>query len=591
MCAMAGRAGWVPAGVHPTAVLHNVQMVSVLTGAIETLDIVLAGSRIAALWPVDTATSWPTIDGEGRYAVPGYIDAHLHIESSFVTPAAFSQAVLVHGTTTCAADAHEIANVLGYEGLVAFMDVAQDLPLDIRWMVPSSVPSVLGLETTGGRIDPSDVATLLQRPDVIGLGEVMDAYGIAHGDTRMLEILRVARDAGVIIEGHAPDVTDEALTSLLWEGVSSDHSKSATALLLKKLHLGMFLEFQAKTLRPELIEALQQLPLMPPFALCTDDVSADVLADEGHLDRIGRLAVKAGLTPLQALRAMTFDPAQRLGLADRGVLAPGRRADILLLDEISQFTPSLVMAGGKVVAQSGHLTALGETLHDTAGRDTREARLNTLRHTVHLLSHQVDQSRFRWPAPTASLPLTLRALSVNRDDNTLQEVAITATVVDGFVALPQGVALLTVVDRYTGRAQQSFAPVVGLSLGTGAVASTYSHDAHNLTVLGTHAEDMALAAAAVVALDGGIVVVQNHRVTAKMALPLAGVVSADLLHEVVDQARCVRAALTAWGYRHANPFMHISTMGLLVSPDIRLSDQGLIQVRTRQKVSSTMKNP
>lgn len=587
MGAIAGQAGYVPVGVQPTLVIRNAQFVSVVTGEIEALDMVIAGSRIAALWPADTKTDLPVIDAHGRYAVPGYIDSHLHIESSFVTPQAFSEAVLVHGTTTCAADAHEIANVLGYPGLIAFMDAAQGLPLDVRWMAPSSVPSVPGLETTGDSIEAHHIASLLQRSDVIGLGEVMDAYGIANGDPRMLDILKTARDAGVVMEGHEPDVSDEALTALLWEGVDSDHSKSSTALFLKKLRLGMFLEFQAKTLRPELIAAIRQLPLNPPFALCTDDISADVLADDGHLDRIGRLAVTAGMDPLRALRAMTFDPAQRLRLYDRGLLAPGKRADLLLIDNLHDFMPSLVMADGKVVAQSGQLTELGRHLHGGSKADSRKTALDSLRHTVHLQSRQIDVSRFRWPAPQASGPhITLRALSLNQDDNYAQETRIHAPVRDGYVVLPEGAVLLTMIDRHTGQARQAYAPVVGQRLSRGAVASTYSHDAHNLTVLGTSAEDMALAANDVVNLEGGIVVVHDGQVVARLPLPLAGVISDAPLSDIVAAARQVRDALTVWGYRHHNPFMHISTMGLLVSPEIRLSDHGLIHVRTRSPIAS-----
>lgn len=585
--------GFLPPGAVATLLVRDVRLVSVTTGEIEPCDLVLAGDRIAAIWPCGTGSGLavPVLEGQGRFAVPGYVDSHLHIESSFTTPAVFAQAVLVRGTTTCSADAHEVANVLGPKGLVAFMEAGKGLPLDIRWMVPSSVPSVPGLETTGGSMEPIDVAGLLQRPDVLGLGEVMDAYGIAHGDARMQTILKTARDAGVMLEGHAPDVTDEALTALLWEGVDSDHSKSPTALFLKKLRLGMFLELQAKTVSAELISAIASLPMDPPFALCTDDVSADVLADEGHLDRIGRLAVAAGMNPLRALRAMTFEPARRLRLFDRGILAPGRRADVLLVRDLPSFVPELVIAGGEVVAENGQLTAAGgnRALLDAAERPGRERQaggLDDLRHSLHVPSEALQAARFRWPAPGPGPELRLRGLSLNREDNYTKQVTVVGRAVSGWVELPEGASLLTVIERYTGKAGQSFAPVVGQTLGRGAVASTYSHDAHNLTVLGTNPEDMALAARTAVALDGGIVVVENGRVTGTLALPLAGVASDLSLDWVTAQAREVRDALRHWGYHHRNPFMNLSTMGLLVSPEIRLSDRGLVDVRRRVLLSA-----
>ncbi len=578
--------GPLPARVVPTLALQDVRVLSVTTGEIEPCDLVLAGGRIVAFWPVGSASGqdFEVLDGKGRLAVPGYVDPHLHIESSFTTPEVFAEAVLVRGTTTCAADAHEVANVLGPKGLTAFMEAGKGLALDIWWMVPSSVPSVPGLETTGGSMEPEDVRALLGRPDVLGLGEVMDAYGIAGGNTRMLAILAAARDAEVMLEGHAPDVTDAALTALLWEGVDSDHSKSRTALLLKKLRLGLFLELQAKTLSQEFVTALSRLPMDPPFALCTDDVSADVLADEGHLDRIARLAVQAGMDPLRAVRAMTFEPARRLRLWDRGLLAPGRRADIVLLRDLGSFVPEIVVAGGEVVAEHGRLTARGsERVH---GPSDRKAHLDVLRDSLRLPRDILTAHRFRWPAPAPGPDLYLRALSVNPEDNYTREGGVTATVESGFVRLPEGTALLTVIDRYSGEARQSFAPVLGLSLGRGAVASTYSHDAHNLTVIGTDPEDMALASRSVAEMGGGMTVVQEGRITGQLALPLGGVVSDRSLAEVTREATEVREAFTQLGYRHRNPFMNVSTLGLLVSPEIRLSDRGLVDVRRRRLVSA-----
>lgn len=553
-------------------VVRGARVVSVLTGEAASADIGIDGSTIVAVRPPGSLTGTRMVDANGRWAVPGYVDPHLHIESSFVTPPHFAEAVLARGTTTVAADAHEVTNVLGPDGLRAFMAAGRDLPLTIAWMLPSSVPSVPGLETTGGSMEPTDVARLLEADDVVGLGEVMDAYGLVKGNPRLHAILAAARLANKPLEGHAPEVTSEALEALLRWGVDSDHSKSRVDLLIEKLRYGMFLELQAKTLSPELMQRLRALPTCPPFALCTDDISADVLAEEGHLDRIGRLAVSAGLPTAWALRAMTYEPSRRLRLYDRGILAPGRRADILLVDDLAAFRPSWVMAGGQVVAEQGQYV----------GPVLPSAQLPTFHHSVKVPSLTVDDVRWRL-ADAPDGPVALTAIEVNLRDNATHAVPLAAHVRQQRVVLPPGALLLMVMERYSGTGRRSFAPVVGLAVGNGAVATTYSHDAHNLTVLGTTDEDMWQATQAVLAADGGIAVSVNGTVAAVLPLPLAGIISPDPLPEVAAAARAVRTALERWGYHHANPFMNFSTLGLLVSPDIRLSDQGLVAVRTRTR--------
>jgi len=556
----------------PEVVVQGARVVSVLTGEQALADIGIDGSTIVAVRPPGSLAGARMIDAEGRWAVPGYVDPHLHIESSFVTPPHFAEAVLVRGTTTVAADAHEVANVLGSDGLLAFMAAGRDLPLTIAWMLPSSVPSVPGLETTGGSMEPADVQRLLAADDVIGLGEVMDAYGIVKGNPRIHAILEAARRVNKPLEGHAPEVSAQALEALLRWGVDSDHSKSRVDLLIEKLRLGMFLELQAKTLSPDLMHRLRTLKVCPPFALCTDDISADVLADEGHLDRIGRLAVDAGLPAAWALRAMTYEPARRLRLYDRGILAPGRRADLLLLDSPAGFQPSWVMAGGQVVAEHGHY--VGPTLPP--------ARLSTFHHSVKVPPLTAEDVRWTL-ADAPDGPVALTAIEVNLRDNATRAKPLTARVHQHRVVLPPGALVLMVMERYSGTGRKSFAPVVGLNVGAGAVATTYAHDAHNLTVLGTTDEDMWQATQAVLAADGGIAVSVDGRVVAVLPLPLAGIISPDPLPEVAAAARAVRTALERWGYHHANPFMNFSTLSLLVSPDIRLSDQGLVAVRTRTR--------
>ena len=553
--------------------VREVFVVSSITGEVTLRDIVLEGGLIVGLRPANSSSEGLIIEGRKRYAVPGYIDPHLHIESSFVSPSEFVAGVVSHGTTSFAPDAHEVANVLGVVGLRHFMQAITDTPVTLRWMIPSSVPSVDGMETTGGRLDPEDIALLLREPDVGGLGEVMDAYGLAQGNPRTAEILKAGRTSGLLLEGHAPDITLQGLEELLKAGVDSDHSKSQVPLLLEKLRLGMFLEFQAKTLSKPLVSALRTLPLWPSFALCTDDVSADVLVDEGHLDRVGRIAVAAGLTVAEALRAMTWEPARRLRLWDRGVIAPGRRADILLINKLEEFTPSLVICGGEIVAVDGEVT----NLRTKPSRPWDSAFYNTVR------IPPVNESDFQWKADVETDGfIQLTGIAVNSYDNYTVPQPVVAQVRNSRIILPPHAALLMIMERYSGEGGRSYAPVVGMPWKLGAVASTYSHDAHNLTVLGTSPKDMKVATEWVMSAGGGIAVAMNGSVVASLALPIAGLLSDNSLDAVAHSARLLRQALMVWGYRHQNPFMNFSTLSLLVSPEIRLSDRGLFDVRKRR---------
>ena len=549
--------------------IEHGRVVSVLTGEVFAADVTVAGDTISGVLPPGTArAARERIDATGLFVVPGFVDAHMHVESSFLVPETFAELALPHGTTTVLADPHEIVNVVGADGLRWLASAGRRTPMTMLFGVPSCVPSLPGFETAGAELDAADVAALLEEPGVVGLGEVMDYRAVLAGDGRMTEIVGVARDRGAIVDGHCPGLSGADLSAYLAAGIDSDHTKNAPAVALEKARLGMHLQLQEKSISPELMRDLLAVPLRPPFSLVTDDVAADAMVASGHLDHVARRAVKEGLPPLEALRAITVVPAQRLRLHDRGTVTPGRRADLALLADLGSFRPSTVIAGGKVVARGG-VAVWGARPRDPS----------PFHDSVRLLPPDAGELVWRPDGPDG----TRRALAirVNGVDTSTVADTIQVDVRDGRAQLPPGAATLAVFHRHGRSADRAMAPVVGMALEEGAAATTYAHDSHNLLVLGTSPESMATAVAAVIASGGGVAVARAGRIAALLSLPVAGLMSEAPGVQVAAEAAAVREALHAWGYRHANAFMSLATLSLPVSPALKLTDRGLVDVERR----------
>lgn len=546
------------------------QAVSVLTGQVFPADVTIRGTTISSVVPPGTpCPARERIDARGLLIVPGFVDAHMHIESSFLVPAAFARLALSRGTTTVLADPHEIVNVVGVDGLRWMVAAGRRTPMTMLFAVPSCVPSLPGFETAGADLTAADVAALLDEPGVVGLGEVMDYRAVVAGDARTAGIVGVARERGAIIDGHCPGLAGVDLSAYLATGIDSDHTKNPLAVALEKARLGMHLQLQEKAISPELVRALLSLPLRPPISLVTDDVAADTLVDHGHLDHVARRAVEAGLPPLEALRAITLTPAQRLRLHDRGTVTPGRRADLVLLADLATFRPSVVIAGGRVVARDGSPV-------DTAAESpSRPAFGDTVRLTA------PASGLFVWRPNGPDGPRRVLAIGVNRHDTSTAVETIEIDVREGQAILPRGTALLTVLHRHGRTTDRAYGLVVGLDLADGAAATTYAHDSHNLLVLGTSTASMVVAAAAVIEAGGGVAVARDGQVVALLPLPVAGLMADAPAEQVATRAREVRAALHEWGYRHANALMSLATLSLPVSPALKLTDRGLVDVERR----------
>ncbi|MFJ9406909.1 adenine deaminase C-terminal domain-containing protein [Streptomyces sp. NPDC101393] len=545
------------------------QVVSVFTGETFAADVLLTGSSISGVVPPGTGgEAAERIDAAGRLIVPGFLDAHMHVESSFLTPAAFAWLTLPRGTTTVLADPHEIVNVAGRTAMQWMIDAGRGTPQTQLWGVPSCVPALAGFEHSGAHLDPEDVDELLRWEGVRALAEVMDYRAVVSGDRRMHAIIEVARDQGVLLDGHCPGLSGEELSRYMATGIDSDHTKNTPEVMVEKARLGMTVMLQEKCLEPEAMQALLALPQLPPVCLVTDDLAADHIVAKGHLDHIARTAVAAGLPALDVLRALTWTPAQRLRLPDRGIVAPGKRADLLLLDgPLEDFAVHSVIAGGRLVAAEGRATY--EEPHPGA---------HPFAGSVHVA--ELPEDEYQWRVDLPDGRHRFRGLRVNPVDTYTEPAEIELQVTGGTVAWEGHTALCWVRNRH-GRDHTACVPVTGMDLGDGAVTTTYAHDSHNLVTLGTTRHSMRAAAAAVLADDGGVAVARDGAVTARLPLGVGGVMSTAPATEVADSSRDVRDELGAWGWRHRNPFMSVSTLTLAVSPTMKITDLGLVDVLAR----------
>ncbi|WP_429177644.1 adenine deaminase [Ensifer sp. LBL] len=529
--ALRSRAVAAARGAEPFDVLiSGGTLVDVVTGELRPADIGLVGSLIASVHePGARSDAVTVVDATGAFVSPGLIDTHMHVESSMVTPATYANAVLPRGVTTVVWDPHEFGNVNGVAGVRWAADASRDLPLRTVLLAPSSVPSAPGLELAGADFDAAVIADILSWPEIGGIAEMMNMRGVIDGEARITGIVQAGLAAGKPVNGHARSLAGSDLQAFVTAGVSSDHELVSGDDLLAKLRAGLSIELRGSHdhLLPDFVKTIKALGHLPQtVTLCTDDVFPDDLAHAGGLDDVVRRLVRYGLPAEWALRAATLNGAVRLSRQDLGLVAPGRRADIVLFGDLADFRARTVIVGGKVIADAGRMI---EPLSGIAAE--------TLHGTMKIAPLSDDD--FRIPADGTKV----RVATIDRPRFTQWGEAV-ATVEGGFVVPPEGTTLIAVAHRH-GRADSR--PRVGLlsSWGNwrGAFATTVSHDSHNLTVFGGNAQDMAIAANAVIAAGGGMAVASGGKVDALLPLPLAGLVSEEPLEEVADRFAAIREAV------------------------------------------------
>ena len=517
------------------------------------------------------------IDGNNKYMIPGLIDIHMHIESSMTIPSEFSKAAIKQGVTTVVADPHEIANVFGIEGIKEFIKSKEKL--DIFYGIPSSVPSTSNhLETTGGEITVNEVKELLSYENILCLGEVMNFKDLIEDENSLINnIINVSKDKKIPLEGHCPKIDGVDLSLYIYRGVDGDHTQQSVASLEEKIRNGMFIEMQHKSMTTENIKFLVENNLYEHFALATDDVMADKLT-KGHLNELVKEAVNLGMSIENAIYVATYTPAKRMRLFDRGTIAPGKIADFILLDDIEKFDIYEVYKNGEVVFNK-HNGLKEEHFMKKSNFDKKfynSIKLNQI--TKENLLVKVSQKY--------NNKVICRTMNVMKNTTFTEEGEISLEVVNGILKWENSnCALIAVFERYGKSNNIAFGLVQGEIIKEGAVATTWAHDNHNVMVMGRNVEDMVLAVNSLIDFNGGYIVVKDNNVLAKLELPIGGIVSDEPIEVVGEKLGKVRAAMKELGYNHMNEIMSFSTLSLPVSPAIKITDKGLIDVKKCKVVS------
>lgn len=530
------------------------------------------------------------IDAAGRYALPGLIDSHIHIESSMVGPSQYARAVIPHGTCAIYADPHECANVCGLEGVRAMWQDATRTPLKIMQTTPSCVPAVTGVEDTGASVSAADVAQSMSWPETVGLGEMMNFPGILAGEKNALQEVQATLKAGFVVTGHFPSPdTDRQMAAYIASGVSSCHESNTFEDVITKLRMGMWVQLRQGSAWLNLPGYLPQLIASGVDTrhcmLCTDDCHPHTLIAEGHMDRVLRCAVELGLDPITAVQMCTLNAAEYLGVGhDLGSLTPGKCADIVLVDNLKNFAASLVLIDGAIVAQNGTLTHKIEPFTWP----------DFMTHTMQL-GHALTPEAFAYPVSQATLDArpsalaeknlcSVRAMGITPGDTLTRDLVVNVPVQNGaLMADPaQDLCKVCVFDRHHGDAgihARGFVQGFGIH---GALAQTVSHDAHNLLVMGDNDKDMLLAAQTLNECGGGEVCVADGTVLALVKLPVCGLMSDGTVEEVAAQVDAAQAAWRAMGCTMPSPFMTMGIMSLACIPELRLTNRGYVNCLTFQ---------
>ena len=516
-------------------------------------DVAVADGVVAGLGDYEGVE---TLDAAGRYVVPGFIDAHMHLESVKLMVDEFARLVLPLGTTAVVADPHEIANVLGVDGVHWLLDASAGLQLDVFFMASSCVPAS-PFESPRRPLGPGDLESLMRRRRVLGLAEMMNFPGVIAGDPAELEKLQL--DGAEHVDGHAPGVLGKELQAYAAAGIRSDHEALTVEEGRERLRAGIWLLVREASMARNLLDLLPLVAEYGPgrLAFCTDDRDPDDIVDDGHVNGMVRKAVAAGVTPEDALLMASLNPALWHGLSTHGAIAPGYQADLLVLPDLERFVPDVVLKRGRRL------------------EDTQRAEVpDWVRQTVRIRT--VTPADFEIRAGGANM----RAIGLVADQVVTESLAREATVVGGrAVADPErDLSKIAVVERHhaTGRIGLGF--VSGSGLRRGALASTVAHDAHNLVVVGTNDRDMAFAVERLAELGGGIVAVDDLRVVAECPLPIAGLLSDAGLDDVIAQSRACNDAARELGWSGATPFLTMSFLGLSVIPHLKITDHGLVDV-------------
>jgi adenine deaminase len=551
-------------------VLTGGEVVNVFTGQVQRANVVIADGWIAGVGPYDWRAR-ETLAIDGRVVLPGFIEAHTHLESTLLLPAEYARLVVPHGTSAIVADPHEVGNVQGVRGIDLLLEASEGLPLDFFFMAPSCVPA-MSWEDAGAVLGPAEVRELLQRRRVLGLAEMMDFPAILRSDAAALEKVLVTQTSHGAVDGHAPGLLGQRLMAYAAAGIRSDHETTTTEEARAKAELGMLVQVREGSIARNLDTLLPLLAtdaLGNFWCLVTDDIYPDELRQHGHLDGLLRRVVAGGVPPAGAVRHVTLVPARHYGLHDRGAVAPSYRANLVVVDDLRSFAAHVVIHDGRVVARNGRY------LLEAPRKSGRPE--NTIR------AKPVDESAFRLRLGQASCPV-IRVIPgqivTRRETHQVRRV-------DGEWAFDpeQDIVLVASIERHRASGRIGLGLTSGFGLRRpGAIGSSVAHDSHNLIVAGTNPRDLVACVRALTNSGGGFVVAAEGEAKAQLPLPVAGLLSTEPIEVVCRQLGEVREAARALGCRLDSPFGILSFLALSVIPEVRITDQGLFDVASQQFV-------
>lgn len=557
----------VARGDEPADVLlKNCRVVNVFSGEIERGNVALFKKRIAGIG--DYSEGKEIIDIQGAYLVPGLIDAHLHIESSMLSPVEFAKTILPRGTTTAIADPHEIANVMGLAGVEYMIRSTEGIPVNLYIMIPSAVPAS-SLETSGARISVMDMIGFVEKYQnrVLGLGEVMNFPDVINGDLDSIAKIELIRHKHKKIDGHSPGVLGKSLNAYICAFVRSDHECTYVEEAREKLSKGMQILIREGSVERNLVPLLPLIndKTYPFVSFCTDDKQPVDIIKEGHIDHNVRTAITHGIHPITAIRAATVNTARHYDLRSMGAIAPCYKADLVVVDDLKAFNPLMVFKDSKVVARDGEL------VREIHSQSFPQEKVNTFK------CHKITESDLKIPA----LGKRMRVIELLGSEVLTGERVAQAKIVDGQAVSDPGRDLLkvAVICRYRKDRSLSSAFATGSGLKRGAVATSVGHDAHNLGVLGTNDEDMVLAANRVIELGGGLVAVREGKVLSELPLRIAGLMSEMTGEEVAKRITELKEAALSLGSELPDLFMTLSFIQLSVIPKLKLTNLGLVDVQ------------
>jgi len=556
-------------------VIRGGKVVNVFTGEILDWDIAISGDRIATVGNVEHTVGPQTevLNAEGYYLCPGFLDGHVHVESSMVTVTQFARAVLPGGTTAIFMDPHEIANVLGIQGVKMMVEEGLNLPLKVFATMPSCVPAAPGFEDAGAQFGPEAIAEAMQWPGICGLGEMMNFPGVLAGDKQVHGELKATMEAGKPVTGHYSRPGDfQGLAAYAAAGIVSCHESVLAADALNRMRLGMYAKLREGSAWhdvKETVKSLTETGVQNRRAiLVSDDTHPDTLLTVGHLNHVLRRAISEGLDPIRAIQAVTINTAECFGLGQElGAIAPGRFADIVFLKDLAGVNIDRVMVDGKIVAAAGAMLAALPSFKYP------ENAINS----VHL-KEALGASHFRIPARPAADQVKIEVIEIIEASVLTRHLTAELPVTAGelHASAAADLAKVAVIERHGGSGSMGLGFVKGFGLQAGAVASTVAHDSHNLLIVGMNDADMALAGNTLAQCGGGMAVVRDGSVLALLPLPIAGLMSDRPVEEVAAQVHAVEQAWVELGCRLISPFMTMSLLSLPVLPELRLTNRGLV---------------